>query len=142
MDTTIVAKLVAVNSDDTILLLRRSASDKRRPLEWDIPGGHTDGDEFANEAAAREALEESGIQVDARTLRLVYTDQAFVADKNLNVVWLFFIGTTESKEVVLSNEHDEYRWVSLDEAIGLIEYDRQKQMLEYVREHHLLRSQA
>lgn len=142
MSTTVVAKLVVVGPDDRLLLLRRTKSDIRRPLQWDIPGGHTDGQEFGNEAAAREAQEESGLNIDPRSLQLVYSDCAYVVEKKLNVVWLFFVGRTNETDVILSAEHDEYRWVTLDGALELVEYDRQKKMFEYLQEHHLLHAAA
>lgn len=137
MNTRVVAKVLVVNLDGQLLLIRRSETDERRPLQWDVPGGHTDGSEFANEAAARETKEEAGIDVDPRQLKLAYaTCQA--VEPGLNVVWLFFVARTEQGNVILSHEHDEYRWVPVDEAIRLIEYDRQKTMLEYVRDNGLL----
>lgn len=137
METRVIAKVVVVNAQGKILLLRRSESDVRRPLQWDVPGGHTDGYEYANEAAARETLEEAGITVNPRELQLAYTDQQ-MAERTLNVIWLFYIAQTNATLVTTSHEHDESRWVSLDEAIELIEYDRQKHMLEYLRDNNLI----
>ncbi|HVS58974.1 MAG TPA: NUDIX domain-containing protein [Candidatus Saccharimonadales bacterium] len=136
-ETRVVAKTIIVNSESKVLLLRRSASDSRRPLQWDIPGGHTDGDELAEEAAAREAHEEAGIILRERQLRLIYTDCTLVPE-GLNVVWLFFIGYTDRPTVTLSTEHDQYRWVTIDEALELIEYERQNKVFAYVRDNDLL----
>lgn len=137
MNTRVVAKVLVVNPEGQLLLLRRSDTDERRPLQWDIPGGHTDGNEFANEAAARETKEEAGIDVDPRQLRLAYVT-CQVVESGLNVVWLFFIGQAGHDGVTISHEHSEHRWVTIDKAIGLIEYDRQRVMLEYVRDNGLL----
>lgn len=137
METRVVAKVLVVNAEGQVLLLKRSETDVRRPLQWDIPGGHTDGDEYANEAAARETQEEAGILLDPRQLAPVYSLAQRVED-NLNVVWLFFVAHTDTTEVTLSHEHVEYRWVTLDEAIELIEYGRQKMVFEYVRDNGLL----
>ena len=137
METRVIAKVIVVNAEGRILLLRRSRSDVRRPLQWDVPGGHTDNDEYADEAAARETQEETGISINPRELQLAYTDHAMV-EPTLNVIWLFYITQAHGIEVTLSHEHDEARWVSLDEAIKLIEYDRQKKMFEYLRDNQLL----
>lgn len=135
--TLVVAKVIVVSPRGELLVLRRSASDVRRPGEWDLPGGHSDGDEFAEEAATRETLEEAGIQIDPRKLQLLTTRTEMVeADKNVH--WLFYAAKTDQTEVKLSSEHDEYRWVSLDEACDLISYDRQNHVLEYVRTNSLL----
>lgn len=137
MEHRVVAKVIVVDSEHKILLLRRSETDARRPLQWDIPGGHTDEYELAEEAAVRETREEASIELHARNLQLVYAVSAVVQD-DLNVTWLFFIGRTNEEEVVLSPEHTEYSWEHLDNAIEKVEYKRQKYAFEYVRDHNLL----
>lgn len=138
MEHRVVAKVIVVNSESRLLLLRRSETDVRRPLEWDIPGGHTDENELAEEAAVRETHEEAGIDLHARNLQLVYA-VSDVVQNDLNVTWLFFVARIqEVPEVVLSNEHSEYSWKTLDEVIEAVEYDRQKKAFEYIRNNHLL----
>jgi 8-oxo-dGTP pyrophosphatase MutT (NUDIX family) len=137
METRVVAKVVLVGPDDKVLLLRRSESDTRRPNEFDIPGGHTDGNEYPHEAAARETREETGMIVDPRGLELVYSE-AKVVEADLNVVWLFFVGRTSAADVKLSAEHSEYRWVPLRQAVDLLDYDRQKRALSHVADAGLI----
>lgn len=137
MEHRVVAKVIVVNSDNEILLLKRSATDVRRPLEWDIPGGHTDENELAEEAAVRETKEEAGIDLHARNLQLVYAVSDVVQD-GLNVTWLFYVAHTEAQDVRLSHEHQEFAWKTLDETIAVINYDRQKKAFEYIRSHNLL----
>ena len=138
METRVVAKTILVSPMGQVLLLRRSASDTRRPLQWDIPGGHTDGDEVAEEAAIRETQEEAGVEITHSQLRLVYSTCSFFPP-NLNVVWLFFVVNLDKEvEVSIGEEHTEFRWAYPDEAINLIEYDRQKTMFEYLIQNHLL----
>ena len=134
--THIVAKVLLVNPANKALILRRSASDSRRPLQGDIPGGWVEDDEDFKAAAVRETREEAGIQVDSANIRLVYTKSGMVNDEN--VCWLFFIGYTEATEVTLSAEHDKADWLSLDEAIAHITYDIQRDFLTYVRDNNLL----
>lgn len=131
METRVVAKVLLVGPDNKVLLLKRSESDTRRPNQFDIPGGHTDGDEYSNEAASRETFEEAGIRIDSRKLRLVYSE-AKIVDGNLNVVWQFFIGRTDQTDVKLSSEHSAYRWTTLAEAIDVLDYDRQKRALQHI----------
>lgn len=56
-----------VEQDGSLLLVRRATS----PFQacWGLPAGHVEADESPAEAAAREALEETGLQV--RVARLV-----------------------------------------------------------------------
>lgn len=136
MRTRVVAKVIVINTSKEVLLLRRSETDVRRPLQWDIPGGHTNAQEMAEEAAVRETQEEAGLDLRARNLQLVYATSAITED-DLNVVWLFFIARTTNSTVSLSKEHSEYQWVSLDKAIELLDYERQKTAFTYVRNNDL-----
>jgi len=131
METRVVAKVIVLNQAGQVLLLRRSETDVRRPLQWDIPGGHTDDGEFAEEAAARESMEEAGVPIDVRKLQLVYSESQF-KEPDLNVVWVFYVARTAQTEVKLSSEHSEFRWAELSEVDGLLEYDRHKRAFEYV----------
>ena len=136
-ETRVLCETVLVNSDNKILILKRSDSDEKRPGQWDVPGGHMDPGELVLGAAARELQEETGIRVEPRRLRMLYALTARRGD--INVVWLFFTGNSESDQpVALSDEHSDYRWVSLAEAISLIDYDLQKEALSYIRDNDLL----
>lgn len=140
MNTRIVSKVILQCDDGQVLLLKRSGTDKRRPNQWDIPGGHVDQGEFPTEAAARETVEEAGIITDARDLRLVYAMTEKV-DEELSVTWLFYLARTTQTHVTISNEHSDYAWLPVDEAIDRLEYERQKHMMEYLRDNGLLASQ-
>jgi 8-oxo-dGTP pyrophosphatase MutT (NUDIX family) len=140
MRTFVVAKVILVNAKGQILLLRRSASDVRRPGQWDIPGGHTDGNEFAEEAAARETKEEADITIDPRSLLLIGTETKLV-EPDLNVNWLFYLAHTNQEEVTVDPaEHDDYRWVDMDEAIKLVTYERQQRILKFCMSNQLEQS--
>lgn len=137
MQTRVVAKVVVVNQAGKILLLRRSQTDSRRPLQWDIPGGHTDGQEFAEEAAVRETREETGIDINPRRLRLLSTRTQMVTPE-LNVNWLFFVASTDTNRVTLSSEHVDYRWASINEVLEIVSYDVQRDTFEYAKDNELL----
>ena len=49
--------------DDKVLLVKRLPRRKVYPDLWDLPGGHIEGDESAEEALRREAREELGVEV-------------------------------------------------------------------------------
>jgi dATP pyrophosphohydrolase len=137
MQTLVVSKVIVVNQDGNVLLIRRSPDDIRRPLEWDVPGGHTDDDEYSAEAAARETSEETGIEIDPRTLQLVYAMTEVPKDV-LSVTWVFYTAHVAMPDVSLSNEHVEFTWVPLEKALEEINYERQKRALEYIRSNDLL----
>jgi 8-oxo-dGTP diphosphatase len=131
----VVAKVVLVR-EGKVLLLRRSETDKRRPLQWDLPGGMVENGEDLNTAAARETQEESGITVDPLKLNLVYTDNK-MTEKGY-VIWLFFAEKTTEEKTVLSFEHTESIWVTPNEALEMIEYPLHKALFAHLQEAQLL----
>ncbi|CAN5332257.1 NUDIX domain-containing protein [soil metagenome] len=137
MVTKVVAKAILQAPDGNILLLRRSATDTRRPLEWDLPGGNVEDEEDYHAACVREIDEETGIIMDSKELHLAYTTTEYFEEHG-NVCWLFFVAQTDKTEIALSAEHDQSMWVSLDEAIKAIEYPRQKVALQHIQRAKLL----
>ena len=139
MQTRIVAKVLVADTHNDVLLLKRSETDVRRPLQWDIPGGHSNEHESPDQAAVREVLEETGIKLNARSIKLVYAISETVAS-DLNVVWLYYVAKVSRQPVVLSNEHVAYSWVAIEQAVDMIEYDRQCIFLKTVQTNNLLQA--
>lgn len=65
--------VVAVNDAGEILLIRRTDNDN-----WALPGGAMDLGESLPDAAVRETMEETGIQVEITGLVGIYTDPRHV----------------------------------------------------------------
>jgi 8-oxo-dGTP diphosphatase len=63
---------VVILSEDGVVLVRR----KNPPEGWALPGGFVDEGEFLEEAAAREALEETGLSVALLEQFFTYSDPA------------------------------------------------------------------
>ena len=101
-DTEKVVKAV-IYSDDKLLLIKRSDYTAKHAGEWDLPGGHIEVDEPKEEALRREVKEETGLEIsDVRPLRTV--------EKTT-----FYRAQSKGDDVILSDEHTEYRWVSEEE---------------------------
>lgn len=135
-ETRIVAKVVLVTDHGDVLLLRRSESDTRRPLQWDLPGGAVDNGEQIDAAAVRETLEEAGIVMKPEDLTLGFT-MAEHTDSG-NVCWLFYVAVVgDELPVTLSHEHSEHAWVRLSDMQTYISYERQQRALEHIQKYVL-----
>ena len=67
----IIIELVDLVERPIVLIERRYA-----PMGWALPGGFVDLGERVEQAACREALEETGLKVELKTLLGVYSDPA------------------------------------------------------------------
>lgn len=105
---------------------------------WDFPKGKIEYKETKIQAAIREVSEESGIcDLSFDWGRVYYETEPF--GRNNKVVY-YFVASTENKEVFIENnpitgfaEHQEYRWVSYDEAMILTKQRIQKALLWAVK---------
>ncbi|OYX53477.1 hypothetical protein B7Y92_02950 [Candidatus Saccharibacteria bacterium 32-50-13] len=105
-----------IERNGSYLFLRRSAAFKAGPQKWDIPGGRIEPDEALEAALTREVREETGLNL-SRVDTLLAAQDIFVADADVHVVRLTYRGVAEG-EVVISSEHDDYRWMTLEEVQG------------------------
>lgn len=136
MQTLVIAKALIVNDAGEILLLRRSKTDVRRPLQWDFPGGFVDEGEDILAAVLRETKEEAGL--DLKQAKLIYA-MTEVAEKGGSGTWVAFLGRVKGQPAItISNEHDRYTWMPLRDALTVITYERQQKMVNYLAEHGLL----
>ncbi len=138
--TRTLAKALLV-SDGTFLILKRSETDDRRPLQWDLPGGAVDDGEDIKQACCREIFEEAGLTVPPADLSVIYAMTEPVS-KDISGSWIFLRANIVPTAVQLSYEHCEARWVTLPEALDLFEYERQLRALRYIQLHDLLRSEV
>lgn len=96
-------------------MLRRSQGRGRFPGCWELPGGKPDPDETIDATARREAREESGLSV-------TITGVAGVGEGNIagvHVALLILESRTRGTKVTLSDEHDDFRWLPLEQIASL-----------------------
>ena len=96
--------------DDRVLLVKRLPRRKVYPDLWDLPGGHIEGDESAEDALRREAYEELGVHVaEYRELGTVL-DPVEPAD-----IDVFAISAWRGEPVnAAPDEHSEIGWFTAD----------------------------
>jgi len=105
------------NSKGEILLIK---SHKWKG-KYVIPGGHIEYGEKAKDALKREIKEETGL--DIYDIKFLIFQELIFGDifwkKNRHFVFSDYACKTDSTEVKLNSEGEEYAWVSLEESLKL-----------------------
>ncbi|MEX2555911.1 MAG: NUDIX hydrolase [Actinomycetota bacterium] len=97
--------------------------------DWSLPKGKVERGETIHKAAVREVEEETGLRVQRGTgiAQLSYRN-GNGRPKHVD----YFYMTPVGGELTPNDEVDELRWVTLDEALRLLTYDRDREMLAAV----------
>ncbi len=109
MDSQVAVKAVIKNSDGRYLIVREND-------RWQAVGGRLEKGEKLEDGLRREAREETGI-TDLQIGKVIHVDEWFAKPEGelKHIVALFFLCTTTSATIVLSDEHQEYTWVTPNE---------------------------
>jgi ADP-ribose pyrophosphatase YjhB (NUDIX family) len=103
---------VVVVSGDRFLALRRAA--QPRAGQWELPGGFCDGWEHPVDAAAREAREELGVDVELGAFLGMYLDRYDHQNEALPVLDCFWLARLPGEAITLDPvESSEYTWLPL-----------------------------
>jgi mutator protein MutT len=94
-----------------VLLIRRRSNDVHKPGEWDIPGGRLGLGEDPIAGLKREVQEEVGINVD---IEMPIDIHHFTRDDGQKITMIIFWCIPLSTDIVLSEEHQEHKWISLE----------------------------
>ena len=130
------AKAVVFNTKlRKLLILKRSVYDTDAGF-WENPGGKKEVGETMEDCLKREILEETGIVVNE--FEYLYTSV-----NNEKTHPYFIIGyfvPTEKEDIELSFEHIEYRWVTVDEYLELVDMTirhdfRNSKAMEYINKY-------
>lgn len=109
--------------NDRILLLKVRSKSSHDADKWEIPGGKVKKGEFFDDALRREYLEETGLEITIESLYNTIQNNYTACKTNEQVksIQLILKVTSDSDEVIISEEHDDYRWFSKNEVDELIE---------------------
>ena len=120
MNLQVGVKILLKDDSGKYLLLRRS-KEKYPELhgQWDIAGGRIEAGTLLIENLKREIAEETGLDLVGEP-ELIFAQDILGTDNH--VVRLTYTGVASGR-IRLSDEHDEYRWFSLDEIKKLDDLD-------------------
>jgi 8-oxo-dGTP pyrophosphatase MutT (NUDIX family) len=105
-----------VFNEDKLLLLRRSKLETSQHGLYELPGGKQEENMSLMDTARIETEEESGLVV-----KVIQALKPHI-DHEMKKVYHGYLAIIEGDDTIkLSEEHDEYKWVSLKEALSLSE---------------------
>ena len=107
--------------DGQVALVHRPRYD-----DWTLPKGKLDPGESFEQAALREVEEETGLR--ARVVRELPAT-TYRVGRRPKVVRYWLMEVADDAAFVPNDETDELRWVSPDEALRLLTYDRDRDVL-------------
>ncbi len=114
MKVEIAVKGIIINRKlGKILLTKRSADDDNDANSWENCGGSMEAGEMPEESLRREIREEAGIS------DIVIIGQPYVTFVNRAVdpfLVIAYLCETNTENIVLSAEHQDYKWVDKDEC--------------------------
>jgi bis(5'-nucleosidyl)-tetraphosphatase len=114
------------STDVSFLLLQHNAG------HWDFTKGNIEYGENESQAARREIREETGIEtvhfLEGFRVRIEYY---YKREGNLvHKEVVFFLARSDSKRVILSNEHIGYSWCDFDKSLAKLTYRSARDILE------------
>ncbi|MBD3310717.1 NUDIX domain-containing protein [Candidatus Woesearchaeota archaeon] len=103
---------------------------------WQFPQGGIEKGESAEEAARREMKEETGLELSELHKTDLKSDYWYTEEgEKVHKFVQFWLGKADSdEEVEPSVEHSEARWVSFEEAVEMLKYNKE----EFKKAHKML----
>ncbi len=107
-------KVALRNEYGKILILRRSADKYHKAVgQWDLPGGRIDAGSPLRENLDREVREETELALTSEPRLIAAQDILLFEDRH--IVRLTYVAETKGEPVLDGEEHDAYRWATLEE---------------------------
>lgn len=95
-----------------ILIVKRADDDEVGRDTWETVGGKIEFGEDLETALTREVEEETGLKV---TVKKILYATAFKTDPARQVVILTYLCKSNTKEILLSAEHSEFKWATKEQ---------------------------
>lgn len=124
LEAIVVVKACVMNQGQLLVVHRTGAYAK-----WECPGGKVDANEKLTDALKREVHEETGL--DIRIEELLYATVMHVPESGKSYLILNYAAGATNTDVVLSDEHDRFAWVSEAEFHEKVPEDISKAFREH-----------
>ena len=113
----IVQKIVlggVVIKDGKVLILQRHKDEDVYPDMWELPSGKREALESSEDSLIREVQEEAGLDIKVMMPFSVFDYQIEKPDEIRDSTQINFLVTlVNDKDIVLSNEHQAFVWITL-----------------------------
>lgn len=116
------------------LLLKRGKNETYPGL-WQMVSGKVNEGEKAYEAALRELFEETTLRPMNFWVAPNINSFYYPETDSVNFLPVFLCEVKPEDEVRISNEHEEYRWVTPDEAFGMVAWEGQRRSISICTEY-------
>lgn len=123
----VAVKGIIVHNNE-VLIIKRADNDEAGAGIWEFAGGKIEFGEELEYALTREVKEEVGIDIFIEKLLYATT---FKTDPSRQVVIIAYKCHTKSTNIVLSEEHSDYIWVTKDKIQELLSPDILSDMDNY-----------
>ena len=99
---------------------------------WGFPKGHIEKDETKEETAIREVLEETNVRI--KIIPDFEREIKYIPNEKTIKKVTIFMGITQDEEVTIDTfEIENFKWCTYEEALKLVTYKLQKDVLENAR---------
>jgi ADP-ribose pyrophosphatase YjhB (NUDIX family) len=118
---------IIIEKDGKIVLIKRA----KEPFKdyFALPGGFIDLGEFAEDAAIREAKEETNLDVEIKGILGAYSDPK--RDPRGHVISVVFIATSKSLDLKAGDDASCVGWFRLEEIPEKLAFDHKKIIDDY-----------
>jgi len=122
-------KAVIFNKEEKFLIIHRTSTTPSNPNKWDFPGGDLNFGEDTINGLIREVKEETGLEIkDAEPFDV----ESHINEKDEFWVTIAYKGKTDSDKVILSFEHDEFKWATFEEFLNLESPDKLRRFIKKI----------
>ncbi len=123
-------KSVIFNKQEKFLTIRRTSTALSNPNKWDLPGGDLDFGEGPINGMIREIKEETGLEVgDLKPFDV----HSYINKIDDFWVTIAYKTKSNSNKVVLSYEHDDFKWVTPEEFLKLESPDKIRRFIKKLK---------